>query len=189
MGTPRQPIRTRNAVARHRGLMRAGGFAFAVAMERRSIARGSDRIRHVDLSTGTAPTLRQTILLIGAREAIKESFNRLAPMPGMAKQKRHASELQDILQRARREHPDDPQARNEAIDRVFRERAAAGGGRAPGVSLVPLVSRVVLGVAIQRLPIPFLRERRTLADLVAGTKLAPRAPSRWTRLLRRRRAF
>lgn len=188
MGTPRQPIRTRNAVARHRVLMRAGGFAFAVAMERRSIARGSDRMRHVDLRTGAAPTLRQTVLLLGAREAIKEGFNCLVPMPGMAKQKRYASELRDMLQRARREHPDDPHARNDAVDRIFRERAAAGGGRAPGVSFVALMSRVVLGVAIQRLPIPFLRERRTLADLVAGTKLAPRAPSRWTRLPGRRRA-
>jgi hypothetical protein len=37
-------------------------------------------------------------------------------------------------------------------------------------------------VAANHAPIPFLAERRTIADLIAGTKLVRSGPSRWARV-------
>jgi hypothetical protein len=67
--------------------------------------------------------------------------------------------------------------------RVYRERHVT-----PANACLPGLVRGVVVVAANRAPIPFLAERRTIADLIAGTKLVRSGPSRWTRLRRRRRA-
>ncbi len=55
--------------ARGRVLLRVCVFAIVVAQERRSIAKGSDRgVRRVDVRTGAAPSLRQTIVVLGMRD-------------------------------------------------------------------------------------------------------------------------
>lgn len=173
--------------ARGRALMRIGVFALGVALERWSIARSSRRARHLDARTGGAPTLRQTILLLGTGEAIKWALDRTMPKPD-AQRRQAAGDLQRELKRVRAEHPGDRDARREAIARVHRERGADGGRDAVRAFVVPMALRVAVGVTINRGPIPFLRERRTLADLLAGTKLAPRESPRRVRLLRRGRA-
>jgi hypothetical protein len=47
------------------------------------------------------------------------------------------------------------------------------------------LARGVVVVAANRAPILFLTQRRTIADVFAGTKLVRSGPSRWTRLRRR----
>jgi hypothetical protein len=168
--------------ARGRALLRVCVFAIVVAQERRSIAKASHRgVRRVDARTGAAPSLRQTIVVLGTRDAIRWLI-RAIPGPGNAPP-RLDPELQHELQRVRAQHADDPAALQEAIMRVYRERHVG-----PVNSCLPGLVRGVVVVAANRAPIPFLVERRTIADVLAGTKLVRSGPSRWARLRRRRRA-
>jgi hypothetical protein len=168
--------------ARGRALLRVCVFAIAVAQERRSIAKGSHQgVRRVDVRTGTAPSLRQTIVVLGARDAIRWLV-RAIPGPGAAPP-RLDPELQGEIERVRAEHADDPAVLQDAVMRVYRERYVA-----PVNACLPGLVRGVVVVAANRAPIPFLAERRTIADLIAGTKLVRSGPSRWTRLRRWRRA-
>ncbi len=82
--------------ARGRVLLRVCLFAIVVAQERRSIAKDSHRgVRRVDVRTGAAPSLRQTIVVLGARDAIRWLV-RAIPGPGAAPQ-RPDPELQHEL--------------------------------------------------------------------------------------------
>jgi hypothetical protein len=163
-------------------LLRVCVFAIVVAQERRSIAKASHRgIRRVDARTGAAPSLRQTIVVLGARDAIRWLV-RAIPGPGAAP-RRLDPEFQGEIERVRAEHADDPAALQDAVMRVYRERHVA-----PVNAFLPGLVRGVVVVTANRAPIPFLAERRTIADLIAGTKLVRSGPSRWTRLRRRRRA-
>jgi hypothetical protein len=80
----------------------------------------------------------------------------------------------------RAEHADDPDALHEAVVRVYRERRVTPAS----MGLSALVRGVVV-VAAHRAPIPFLAQRRTIADVFAGTKIVRDGPSRWARLRRR----
>jgi len=168
--------------ARGRALLRVCVFAIAVAQERRSNTKGSSgRVRRVDARTGAAPSLRQTVVVLGARDAIRWLV-RAIPGPGVAPL-RVDPEFQREIERVRMEHGDDPAARQEAIVRVYRERRVA-----PVNACLPGLVRGVVMVAANRAPIPFLAERRTIADMLAGTKLVGDGPSRWARLRRWHRA-
>lgn len=163
-------------------MLRVCVFAIAVAQERRSSAKGSSgRVRRVDARTGAVPSLRQTVVVLGARDAIRWLV-RAIPGPGAAP-RRVDPEFQRALERVRVEHADDPAARQEAIMRVYRERHVT-----PANACLPGLVRGVVVVAANRAPIPFVAERRTIADVLAGTKLVRSGPSRWARLRRRRRA-
>jgi len=163
-----------------RALLRVCVFAIAVAQEQRSIAKGSRQgVRRVDARTGAAPSLRQTVVVLGVRDAIRWLV-RAIPGPGAAPQ-RLDPELQGELERVRAEHADDPDALRDAIMRIYRERQVT-----PASSCLPVLVRGVVVVAANRAPIPFLTERRTIADVLAGTKLVRSGPSRWARLRRRR---
>jgi hypothetical protein len=95
---------------RGRVLLRVCVFAIVVAQERRSIAKDSDRgVRRVDARTGAAPSLRQTIVVLGARDVIRWLV-RVIPGPG-ARPRRSDAGLQRELVRVRAEHADDPDAR------------------------------------------------------------------------------
>lgn len=171
--------RTPPALGSHPTLMRICVFAMAVALERRSVARGSRaRDRHVDARTGAAPSLRQTIVLLGAREAIRWLFAKVMPGPGAAL-RRVQPEWQRELARVRAQHADGSSAQREAIMRLYETR------QAPTHSCLPGLIRVAVVTAVNRCPIPFLAERRTLPDLLAGTKSVRNGPSRWARLLPR----
>jgi hypothetical protein len=175
------------ASARGQALLRVCAFAVAVGIERRSIAHGSrGRLKRVDARTGAAPSLRQTIVVLGAREALRWFFDRAIPRPGGA-QRRAAQERQRELHRelprVRAQHAGDPQAQQEAIVEVYRERYA-GPVNSSWLPLSMLV-RTAARIAVNRCPVPFLDERRTLADLLAGTKLAGGGPS-WRVRLRRK---
>jgi hypothetical protein len=156
-------------------------FAFAVSMERRRIASESpEKVRRVDARTGAAPSLRQTIVVLGTRETLRLLLDRLLPRPGAA-QRRARPELKGEIERVRALHADDPSAQQEAIRELFRQRQVVK------VSVVAMLARTVAQVAADRCPLPFLAERRTLADLLAGTKLVRReGRSPWTRLRQRR---
>jgi hypothetical protein len=163
-------------------LLRVCLFGIAVAQERRSVAKGSaKRVRRVDARTAAAPSLRQTVVVLGVRDAI-QWLGRAIPGPGATRQ-RLDPEFQRELERVRAEHADDPDALQEAVMRVYRERHVT-----PVNSCLPILVRSVVVAAANRAPIPFLAERRTIADLIAGTKLVRSGPSHWTRLRRRRRA-
>ena len=157
---------------RGRALLRVCVFAIAVAQERRNSAKGSRRgVRRVDARTGATPSLRQTIIVLGTRDAIRW-LGRAIPGPGAAPP-RSDPELQRELERVRAEHADDPDALREAIMRIYRERQVT-----PASSCLPLLVRGAVVVAANRAPIPFLAERRTIADVLAGTKLVRSGPSR-----------
>jgi hypothetical protein len=149
-------------------LLRAGVFAVAVALERRRIARGSPRrVRRVDARTGADPSLRQTIIVLGTQRAVPWLLARATPGPG--------AELQRIkpeIERMRLEYPDDPSARQEALTRVSQRRQGAQ------VGCLLMVVRIGATLTINRCPLPFLPERQTLADLLAGTKLVRNGASR-----------
>lgn len=162
--------------ARGRALLRVCVFAIAVAQERRSGAKGSRRgARRVDARTGAAPSLRQTIVVLGARDAIRWLI-RAIPGAGAAPQRPDPG-LQRELERVRAEHADDPAALQDAIMRVFRERQVT-----PASTCLPALVRGAAVVAANRAPIPFLAERRTIADVLAGTKLVRSGSARWGRL-------
>jgi hypothetical protein len=165
-----------------RALLRVCLFAVAVALERRSAAKGSSkRVRRVDARTGTAPSLRQTIVVLGVRDAIRW-LGRAIPGPG-ATPKRPDPELQRELERVRAQHADDPAALRSAVVRVYRDRKVT-----PANTFLPGLLRGAVVAAANRAPIPFLAERRTIADVLAGTKQVRSGPSRWTRLRQRHRA-
>lgn len=163
--------------ARGRALLRAGVFAIAVAMERRRIASGSHkRVRRVDARTGAAPGLRQTIIMLGVQDTIRWLLGRAIPRPGTAPS-RLEPELELEIERVRVQHANDPGAPQDAIMRIYRERQVR-----PVNACLPALIRGVAVVVINRCPVPFLAERRTLADVLAGTKLVRSGSSRWTRL-------
>jgi hypothetical protein len=161
--------------------MRVLAFAVGVALERRDIARGSPGgVRRVDARTGAAPSLRQTVVLLGARRAIQWLVGSGLPWPGTSQ---HAQEeCTRELKRMRAEHPDDPRARQEALMHLHQARGPVQ------TSCLRALARGVAVAAANRCPVPFLSERRTLADLLAGTKMVRDGPSRWARLRKRRGA-
>lgn len=170
------------ASGRGRALLRVGAFAFAVALERRRVAKGSrERVRRVDARTGAPPSLRQTIVVLGARDAIRWLFDRVIPRPGAARRRAEAERVREI-EHARAQHADDPSAQQEAIMEVIRREPRVG----PASFALPAIIRSVALMAVNRCPVPLLAERRTLADLLAGTKLVRSRPSRWARLRIRR---
>jgi hypothetical protein len=145
--------------------VRAGAFALTVALERRRIARGSPRrIRRVDARTGADPSLRQTITLLGTQPAIQRLIGAAIPGPD-AKLRNRQQELQRELERMNAEHADDPHARQEARMRLYRESGSTQ------VSCLPVLTRTALVIAVEHCPVPFLSQRRTLADLLAGTRI------------------
>jgi hypothetical protein len=161
-----------------RALLRVCVSAIAVAQERRSLAKGSHQgVRRVDARTGSAPSLRQTIVVLGLRDAIRWLV-RATPGPG-ATPRRSNPELQHELERVHAEHTDDPDALQDAIMRILRERRVT-----TTITCLPILIRSVVAMAANRAPIPFLAERRTIADVLAGTKIVRSGPSRWTRLRR-----
>jgi hypothetical protein len=104
-----------------RALLRVCVFVIAVTQERRSIAKGSRQgIRRVDAQTGAAPSLRQTIVVLGLRDMTRWLV-RAIPGSG-ATPRRSDPELQRELERVRVEHADDPDALQDAIMRILRER-------------------------------------------------------------------
>jgi hypothetical protein len=162
--------------ARGRALLRVCVFAIGVAQERRSAAKGSRRgARRVDARTGAAPSVSQTIVVLGVRDAVRWLV-RAIPGPGAAPPRPDPG-LQRELERVRAEHADDPEARREATMRVFQERKVT-----PARRCLPALVRGAVTVAANRAPIPFLAERRTIADVLAGTKVVGSGPSRWGRL-------
>jgi hypothetical protein len=95
-----------------------------------------------------------------------------------------ASQLQNPdtrreLHQAHELHPDDHAALERELGRIYAERQIR-----PGRACLPGLVRGGVAIAINRLPLPFLSEPRTLADLLAGTKLVRRR-SRWRRTLGR----
>jgi hypothetical protein len=165
-----------SALRRNQMLLRICAFAIAVALERRRTTRESRKgVRRVDARTGAAPSLRQTIVLLGARDAVRWLLGRVIPGSGEAPElvKR---EMEHELKRARVEHSDDPSARQEATMRVLQKRQGVQ------VGCLPVLLRAGAAVVVDRCRIPFLSERRTLVDLLAGTKLVDDRPSRRTRL-------
>jgi hypothetical protein len=159
-----------------RALLRVCVFAIAVALERQSIAKGSfRRVRRVDARTGEAPSLRQTIVVLGVRDLI-QWLGRAIPGQGATPQ-RLDPELHREIQRVRVQHASDPAALQDAVMRVYREQHVT-----PVNSCLPILVRSVVVVSANHAPIPFLAERQTIADVLAGTKLVRSGPSRWTRL-------
>ena len=145
--------------------MRTGGFALAVALERRRIARGSGRRRwRVDARTGANPSLRQTIVLLAAPRAIQKLIG-TATRGSDTKLQARQREFHRELGRLRAEHRDNPEALQEAVMRFQRTHGPVG------VSCLPALIRAVLGIAINNCPVPFLSQRRTLTDLLAGTMM------------------
>jgi hypothetical protein len=145
--------------------MRAGGFALAVALERRRIARGSNRRRRrVDARSGADPSLRQTIVLLAVPRAIQKLIGTATRGPD-AKLQARQREFHRELRRLRAEHRDDPEALQDAVMRFQRTHGPVG------MSCLPVLIRAVLGVAVNNCPVPLLSQRRTLPDLLAGTRM------------------
>jgi hypothetical protein len=134
-------------------------------------------VRRVDVRTGADPSLRQTIVLLGVRPAIRWLIRVATPDPN-AKLRRRQEELRRELERVSAEHSGDPCARQEAIMRVYRERGPMR------VSCLPTLARAAPALLVERCPVPFLSQRRTLADLLAGTRImrTGRSRSRWRSL-------
>ncbi|HUN78454.1 MAG TPA: hypothetical protein VMU32_06005 [Solirubrobacteraceae bacterium] len=146
--------------------MRAGGFALAVALERRRIARGPDRrrVRRVDARTDADPSLRQTIVLLAAPRAIHKLIQITTRGPDAKRQARQL-ELHRELRRLRAEHHDSPEALQEALAHLQQTHGPVG------VSCLPALIRAALAVTVNNCPLPFLSQRRTLPDLLAGTRI------------------
>ncbi len=116
------------------------------------------------MRTGADPSLRQTIILLGVRPATRWLIRVATPDPN-AKLRRRQEEFQRELEQVSAEHADDPCARQEAIMRFRREREPMQ------VSCLPVLARAAPALLIERCPVPFLSQCRTLADLLAGTRI------------------
>lgn len=164
---------------RTRVLARLGTFAFGVAVHRRSLARGRGASsRRVDARSGEPPSLRQTIVLLGAQQGLRWAARQM--LPTSVKQV-DREELTREIRRAQTQYADDPDAQNAAIAQLYSERHVP-----VTVTLIPTISRSLFVAAMVRVPIPFLAQRRTLPDLLAGTRML-HSPSRWSRLRSRLR--
>lgn len=162
-----------------RSLLWLGSFALSVAMERRRIAKGAVKGAHrVDAKTGAPPSLRQTIILLGTRLAVQRGA-RAIPLPAAAA-RLHDPEVSRELHEAHRLHADDQASMQSELERIYAKRQIR-----PWAACLPVLVRGGVIIAVNRCPLPFLSEWRTLADLLAGTKLARMGPSRWSRLRRR----
>lgn len=155
--------------ARRRAL-RAFVFAIAVGLERRRIARPSRRARarHVDLRTGAPPTLWQTIVLLAARDAI--SWLVTVALPGPPPRPPPDPELTRAMRLAYEQHAGDPAALDAAMTDIYRERHV----RPARTVLVPVLIRGIAIGMLNRRPLPFLAQPRTVPDLLAGTRLQRR---------------
>lgn len=148
-------------------MLRAFIFAIAVALERRKIARPSRkaRVRHVDLRTGAPPSLRQTIILLAARDVISWIMTIALPAPPPPD-----PELTRARRLAYEQHSGDPAALDAAMTDIYRERHV----QPTWTVFMPILIR---GIAISLLnsrPLPFLAQPRTVPDLLAGTRLQRR---------------
>jgi hypothetical protein len=175
------PLHDLLASTRAQMSMRVLAFAIGVALERRDIARGSPGgVRRVNARTGAALSLRQTVVLLGVRRAVQWLLGSALPWPGTP-QRAHV-EFTRELERVRAEHPDDPRARQEALMHFHQTRGPVQA------SCLPALARGAAVAVANRCPVPFLPERQTLADLLAGTKMVRDGPSRWVRLRKHRGA-
>jgi hypothetical protein len=176
--TPTAATRRRGRLtisARGRALLWLLGFACSVATERRRIAKRSTRgARRVDVKTGAPPTLRQTVIVLGTQEAIRRLVSAiLGPAPTS---QLHDPEINREFRQAHKLHAGDRAALEGELERIYEQRQIR-----PWRSCLPVVARGGVVNTIIRFPLPFLSEPRTLADLLAGTKLVPR-PSLWRRM-------
>ncbi|MGA2165082.1 MAG: hypothetical protein ABSH36_11520 [Solirubrobacteraceae bacterium] len=83
------------------------------------------------------------------------------------------------MTRAHAEHAGDPQARQEAITRIYQTREPVHRG------CLTVLLRALVPVAVNRCAVPFVSQRRTLADLLAGTRMVRDEPRGRARLRRR----
>lgn len=162
--------------ARGRTLLWLGSFALSVAMERRRIAKGAVKGTYrVDAKTGAPPSLHQTIILLGTRLAVERGA-RAIPSPAAAS-RLHDPEVSREVHEAHKLYADDQAGMQSELERIYETRQIR-----PWTACLPVLVRGLAVVAVNRCSLPFLTERRTLADLLAGTKLARTGPSRWSRL-------
>jgi len=94
-------------------------------------------------------------------------------------QKAALAQLHNQMRNAQRQYADDRVKQQETLIRISQESPVQ-----PFASCLPGVARTAAIITITRAPIPFLPERRTIPDMLAGTKLVRLCPSRLSRTRR-----
>lgn len=127
--------------------------------ERRSPGYRMLHMRLVDARTGDQPTPWQQII----RTVASNSWRALSNRPLARRDVRNLADYEKMrseLDAARREHPDDEEARSVAFMRIYEANKAQ-------VSFLPILARLGVAVAIE-LPV-WSAEKQSLPDRLAGT--------------------
>jgi hypothetical protein len=104
-------------------------------------------VRTVDSRTGRRVALGRTLVLVLARVVVDEIQRNVSGVPSPIPMARHA-ELARERQAIMDAHPDDPDARNHAMRRLYKERQADfAGGQSVGWRML---AGIVGGVAVNR---------------------------------------
>lgn len=154
------------SLAESRGL-RAMNRADAVGAALRQRGRRSPGmrvmgLRRVDARTGGAASARRTIAGALARGLWTAAIGRLVRRQ-MERSAAAAEQLKPRVEEARRAHPGDPQAQQQAITALYRGKGHPG--------CLPAIGLTLTGNYLPKLPALWTRRRQTLWDLVAGTVL------------------
>jgi hypothetical protein len=158
------------------------GFLISVLLEgRRGAGYRVLGLRLVDARSGGRLTLRQRVVRVASREASNTATSRLFPVPKVPPPAEN-EKLQSQLEDARREHADDPTARQRAVTAIFKEHS-------PDHPFRPLL----LGVA-RRLPLRLALDvqalgsplNQSMPDKLAGTAVVLDPTSRAGRALDKR---
>ncbi len=133
------------------------------------------------MRTGADSNLYQTIVLLAAPRAIQKLIG--IGFRGSTRSCEHASRSSNANSPGcgLSTHYSDHEAIQEAVVRFQQTHEPVH------VSCLPVLIRAVLVGVVNNRPVPFLSQRRTLADLLAGTRMVNDMPRRGTRLRWRRR--
>jgi hypothetical protein len=127
-------------------------------------------VRTVDRRTGRRVALWRTVTLVLARVVVDEIQRNTSGVPSPIPEAQHA-ELARELQAIKDAHPDDPDARNQATMRLYKERQVDfAGGQPAGWRML---AGIVGGVAVNRWA------RRQLAptvDVVSRERVRDHSP-------------
>lgn len=128
----------------------------------RSIGMYLMHIRRADLRTGGPVTVRSALIRHLAGWGVSRLLSRRLIQPRLKRHQAQAQALQGEVDAAYRRHPDDPQARQQAITQVYR----AAGVNPASCCWMPLIP-----AAVNVLVILGTRRHQSPADRIAGIVL------------------
>jgi hypothetical protein len=126
--------------------------SFATAVSRRNWRSPGMYLMHIrraDVRTGGPVTVRSALIRHLAGWGTTRLVSRRLLVPRLERQHAQAQAIQGKLEAARRQHPEDPQARQQAIMQVYRD-AGASPTNCCWMPFIPTVINVLVMLATPR---------------------------------------